>query len=348
MIVEFRKYFEVLWGSLMKKTSGSGFGKVILFNEHFVVYGIPAIASAIDSKTEAVIERIFDPALLKPSSNEGAIAGDGWVLEDARPANPGYKAKKIEQQKKSIDLVLKAMGFDAKKNNIKIALAGDLKAVGGVGASAAVCVSIARALNNEFKLGLEDWRINEIAYEGETAYAGTPSGIDNTASTYGGLLWFVKNTAGGENTMELIKIKKPLRIVMGNTYVTTDTEAVVAGVRRRKQENPKKYEEIFNKAKELALEARKAVGTYNVEKIGILMNENHKLLQQIEVSHPKLDQLVTIALENGAVGAKMTGGGLGGYMVALTPEKEVQDKVAKAMEAAGFEALRTKIGIKNK
>jgi mevalonate kinase len=333
---------------LMTKAIGSGFGKVILFNEHFVVYGIPAIASAIDSKTETVIERIFDPTMLKPSGNEGAIAGDGWILEDARPANPGYKAKKIEQQKKSIDLVLKAMGFNAKKNNIRITLAGDLKAVGGVGASAAVCVSIARALNNEFKLGLDDKRINEIAYEGETAYAGTPSGIDNTASTYGGLLWFVKNLAGGENTMELIKMKKPLRIVMGNTFVTTDTEAAVAGVRKRKLENPKRYEEIFGRAKELVFEARKAVEAYDTEKIGTLMNENHKLLQQIEVSHPRLDLLVTIALENGAVGAKMTGGGLGGYMVALTPEKEVQDKVAKAVEAIGFEALRTKIGVKNK
>ena len=331
----------------MRKATGSGFGKVIIFNEHFVVYGIPAIASAIDSKTESTIERVFNPSLLKLSSNEGSISGGGWVLEDARPANPGYKAKKIEQQKKSIDLVLKAAGFDAKKNNIKITLAGDLKAVGGVGASAAVCVSIARALNSEFKLDLDDKRINEIAYEGETAYAGTPSGIDNTASTYGGLLWFVKNLTGGENTMELIKMKKPLRIVMGNTFVTTDTEAAVAGVRKRKQENPKKYEEIFNRSKELAFEARKAVDTCDIEKIGILMNENHKLLQQIEVSHPKLDQLVAIALKNGAVGAKMTGGGLGGYMIALTPEKEIQDKVAKAMETAGFEALRTKIGVKN-
>lgn len=332
----------------MAKAGGSGFGKVILFNEHFVVYGIPAMASAIDSRTEAKIECVSDPAQLKSSGNEGSIVGDGWVLEDNRPANPGYKAKKIEQQKKSINLVFKAAGFDAGKNNVKITLGGNLKAVGGVGASAAVCVSIARALNDEFKLGFDDKRINEIAYEGEKAYAGTPSGIDNTASTYGGLLWFVKNLTGGENTIELIKLKKPLRIVMGNTLITTDTEAAVAGVRKRKQENPEKYEEIFNRAKELAFESRKAIETHDIEKIGILMNENHKLLQQIEVSHPKLDQLVTIALKNGAVGAKMTGGGLGGYMVALTPEKEVQDKVAKAMEAAGFEALRTKIGVKNK
>lgn len=327
-----------------KKGVGEGFGKVILFNEHFVVHGVPAIASAIDFTTEAKVERLTGPAQLKPSGKEGSILGDGWVLEDNRDANPGYKVKKYDQQKESINRVLKAAGFDAKKNNIKITLGGALKAVGGVGASAAVCVSIARALNTEFGLGFDDKKINEIAYEGETAYAGTPSGIDNTASTFGGFIWFVKNVTGSSNTMELIKIKEPLRIVMGNTLVTTDTEAAVAGVKKRKAENPDKYSMLFAKASDLAFEGRKAVEAHDVNKIALLMNENHKLLQEIEVSHPKLDQLVEIALKNGAIGAKMTGGGLGGYMIALTPDASTQEKVAKAMEAAGFEALRTTIG----
>ena len=113
-------------------------------------------------------------------------------------------------------------------NNIKITLGGDLKAVGGVGASAAVCVSIARALNEEFDLGFDDNRINEIAYEGEKAYAGTPSGIDNTASTFGGLLWFAKNLEGGPNTMEKISLSQPVEIVMGNTGLTANTKAAVA------------------------------------------------------------------------------------------------------------------------
>ena len=114
--------------------TGSGFGKVILFNEHFVVYGIPSIASAIDSKTEAVVERVTETGQLTPSGNEGSMSGNGWVLEDNRPANPGYKVEKLEHQKESIDLVLKAAGFDAGRNNIRITLGGDLKAVGGVGA----------------------------------------------------------------------------------------------------------------------------------------------------------------------------------------------------------------------
>jgi mevalonate kinase len=325
--------------------TGSGFGKVILFNEHFVVYGIPSIASAIDSKTEAVVERVTDSTQLVPSGNEGSMAGYGWVLEDNRPANPGYKVEKTEHQKESVDLVLKAAGFDADQNNIRITLGGDLKAVGGVGASAAVCVSIARAVNDEFDLGFNDGRINEIAFEGETAYAGTPSGIDNTASTYGGLLSFQRNLEGGPNVIHLLEAKEPILIVMGNTGLTTDTKAAVEGVRQRRETNTEQYKGIFQIAQDIVTKARLALSSHDLIMLGQLMDANHKILQEIEVSHPKLDELVAIAKENGALGAKMTGGGLGGYMIALCPNTATQEKVAIAMENAGYEALRTCIGI---
>jgi mevalonate kinase len=323
---------------------GSGYGKVILFGEHFVVHGVPSIASAIDSRTVATVERAAGGKLPPPSGREGSMAGEGWVMEDDRPANPGYKAEKLIQQKKSIELVFQAAKFDPVANPVRIRLGGDLIAVGGVGASAAVCVSLARALDDEFKLGFDDGRVNEIAFVGDSAYAGTPSGIDNTASTYGGLLWFVKN-AGAPPTMEPLKIREPLRIVMGNTLLTTNTEAAVAGVRRRKAEQPETYERLFARARSLAGEARAALERFDVAEVGRLMDENHALLQAIEVSHPKLDALVKIALDNGAAGAKMTGGGLGGYMVALTPDEGTQDRVAAAMECAGYKALKTTVGV---
>jgi mevalonate kinase len=325
--------------------TGSGFGKVILYNEHFVVYGIPAIASAIDSRTEAIVERVSDAGQLVSSGNESSMAGDGWVLEDKRPANPGYKVEKKGQQKESVDLVLRAAGFDARANNIRITLAGDLKAVGGVGASAAVCVSIARALNDEFGLGFDDGRINEIAYEGEKAYAGTPSGIDNTASTYGGLLSFEKNIEGGQNIIHLLKAREPMFIVMGNTGLTTDTKAVVEGVRQRREAEPERYKGIFGMAGDIYSKARLALGAHDLVMMGQLMDANHRILQEIEVSHPKLDELVSLAKEKGALGAKMTGSGLGGYMIALCPDAVTQEKVAGAMESAGYEALRTAIGV---
>jgi mevalonate kinase len=325
--------------------TGSGFGKVILFNEHFVVYGIPAIASAIDSRTEALVEVIDTPSQLVPSGSDGSMAGDGWVLEDNRPANPGYKTEKFVHQKESINLVFDAAGFDASQNNIKITLGGELKAVGGVGASAAVCVSIARALNDEFSLGFDDDRINKIAFEGEKAYAGTPSGIDNTVSTYGGLLWFEKHIESGDNKIKLLEVKKPIRIVMGNTGLTTNTKAAVEGVRQRREANLEQYKGIFQVAEDIVSKARLALSAQDLTMLGQLMDTNHKILQEIEVSHPKLDRLVGIAKDNGAIGAKMTGGGLGGYMIALCLNEASQQRVANAMERAGYEALKTTIGV---
>ena len=120
---------------------------------------------------------------------------------------------------------------------------------------------------------------------------------------------------------------------------------MVEGVAERKLKNPQKYNPIFKRAEELAYEGRAALEFYNLKKIGGLMNENHRLLQEIEVSSKELDLLVELARKQGAIGAKLTGGGGGGCMFALTPGKELQDKVASEFKTAGYEFLATKIGV---
>lgn len=307
---------------------GIGFGKVILFNEHFVVYGLPAIASAIGAKTTALVER---------------RTGSGVEISDERPETKGYKAGKATQQKESMDLMLKFMNINTMKNAYRVTLAGDLLAASGVGASAASCAAIARAFSEELGLNYSDEKVNEVAYEGEKGYHGTPSGIDNTAATYGGLIWYKRE--GSSQLMERMKLKKPVEIVMGNTGLVADTKAVVGAVKERKEKEPEKYGRIFQDAKELVNHARKQLETFDLQKVGDHMNENHALLQQIGVSCPELDLLVDLARNNGALGAKLTGTGRGGYMVALTPGKGLQERVAKAMEKKGFQALRTTIGV---
>ena len=310
----------------MKKGYGIGFGKAILFNEHFVVHGIPSIVSAIGNYTVAKV----DPAD-KP----------GFVLEDKRLATPKYKQDKLSQQKESFELMFKKMGLDLSKNGVKITLEGNLVAASGIGASAASCVAIARALADSYELDLSDEQINEIAYEGEKGYHGTPSGVDNTASTYGGLIWFQK---GEKNVIDRISLLNPVEIVIGNTGKVTDTKAAVDGVKQRKEKNLKKYQEIFDRAENIAYLAKRAIQDRAYTNLGKLMNENHKLLQQIEVSSRELDFLVKLARDHGAFGAKLTGGGLGGNMIALTPGKNLQDDVANAIEKEGFQTLKTVIG----
>jgi mevalonate kinase len=307
---------------------GIGFGKAILFNEHFVVYGVPAIVSAIDKYTIAKV---------KPHP-EARLS-----LVDNRNATPKYKEDKRDQQKDSIKRIIKKMNLDFSKEGIEIELAGTLYAASGIGASAASCVAIARALSNFYQLGLSDDEINEIAYEGEKGYHGTPSGIDNTASTFGGLIWFEKKQPP---LMDRIELQNQIEIVMGNTGKVADTTAAVAGVKGRKEAHPEKYKEIFKRAENIAYLAKQAFIDEDVHEIGKLMNENHKLLQQIEVSSRELDFLVKLARDYGAYGAKLTGGGLGGNMLALTPGKRIQEEVANAIEKEGFKALKTSIGVK--
>jgi len=307
---------------------GSGFGKVILFGEHFVVHGVPGIVSAIDSTVDAEVKKI----------------GEGISVRDERKGAEGYTEKKRVQQKESIERMLRTMGISSEKTVLEIWLGGNLPSFSGIGASAASSVAIARAIAEEFEMALSDEKINDVAYEAEKAYAGTPSGIDNTASTYGGLIWFKRNLSGGPNIIEKLSIREPVAIVMGNTGIVADTKEMVAGVAARKKRNPRKYDLLFRQAEDLAFVARKALAKFDLIEVGELMNENHRLLQEIEVSCKELDHLVNLAREHGAFGAKLTGGGGGGCMVALTPG-ELQEAVAGAIEKEGFEVLRTKIGV---
>jgi len=302
--------------------NGTGFGKTILIGDQFVMEEVPAIVSSIPFETLTTVER---------------IDGEGWVLEDNRIEVPGYKEKKKEQQAGSINRILEVMNFDVKKNPIKITVGGDLLAGSGVGASAASCVSLARALSAEFNLGYPIEEINRVAWQGEFPYHGVASGVDNTASTYGGLLRFwLKN---GVQNFERIKTPKPFEIVLANSGITANTAALDEFIEVQKKDNAELFASRLKTIVSQGADMKKALEAGDLEKVGRLLTENHKLLVDMEMSHEILDYLCKLALENGALGAKVTGGGRGGYMVALTPGKELQDKIASAFEEAGYKLI---------
>jgi mevalonate kinase len=309
--------------------TGKGYGKTILFGEHFVVYGLPAIASALSSVTTATVE---------------VVDGKGWEVIDNRPATPGYKDKKYDESMQAIKNVIEHMNIDVSCQKLEITFSGNLIAASGVGASAAQATSLARAINDNFTLMLNNEKINEAAYEGERAYHGTPSGIDNTASTYGGLIWFVKNLNGGKNTMEIVNSGKKMPLVIANTGITASTVEVVADVRKLKEANPLKFEKKLNDYHSLAIDAKVALLEGDAITIGKLMNQNHKLLQEINVSGKINDKLVEISLNNGALGAKMTGTGRGGLVIALAKSEEVQQDIANAIKVKGYDAWKTMVG----
>jgi mevalonate kinase len=288
---------------------------------------VPAIVSSIPFETETTVER---------------IDGEGWILEDNRIEVPGYKEKKKEQQVGSINRILEVMNFDVKKNPIKITVGGNLLAGSGVGASAASCVSLARALNAEFNLGYSIEDINRVAWQGEFPYHGVASGVDNTASTYGGLLHFqVKN---GQQLFERIKTPKSFEIVLANSGITANTALLDEFIDQQKADAPELFATRMKNITAQSYDMKKALEAGDLENVGKIMTENHKILVDMGMSHETLDYLCKSALEKGALGAKVTGGGRGGYMVALTPGKELQNTIASAFEKEGYKIITTTIG----
>jgi mevalonate kinase len=306
---------------------GKGFGKTILIGDQFVLYGVPAIVSSLPYETIAEVRR-FD--------------GEGWILEDNRREVPGYKEKKKEQQVESINRILEVMKIDVNRNPIKITYEGTLLAGSGVGASAASCVSLARALNEEFNLGLSIDEINQVSWEGEFAYHGTPSGVDNTASCYGGLM--IYQVKDEQKIFKRVKAKKPFEVVLANSGVTANTAALDGLTEKENERNPELFSARLKTITDQVLDMKKGIETGKMNHVGALMSENHKILIDMGLSHEKLIYLCNMALEKGALGAKLTGGGMGGYMVALTPGKDLQETVASAIEKEGFAVIRATLG----
>ena len=307
--------------------NGTGFGKTILIGDQFVLDEVPAIVSSISFETLATVER---------------IAGEGWILEDNRIEVPGYKEKKKEQQARSIDRVLEVMNIDAKKNPIKITFGGTLLAGSGVGASAASCVSLARALDAEFNLGLSIEEINRVAWQGEFPYHGIASGVDNTASTYGGLLLF--QLINGKQHFEKIHTAKPFEIVLANSGITANTALLDVFIDQQKKDDPDLFSARLKSITAQSYAMKKALEAFDLETVGRIMSDNHRILIDMVMSHEILDYLCTLAIERGALGAKVTGGGRGGYMVSLTPGEKLQDTVASAFEKEGYKVIRARIG----
>jgi mevalonate kinase len=311
----------------MKNTGiGFGYGKTILFGEHFVVYGLPGIVAALDDK--------FAIRIKKSQKKKHTL------IDHSPKFKTAYPQKFTFDTNQSGAMLSAVIDHFKIKDHFKITLEGTLKiANSGMGSSAASCVALARAIDDLYGLNLSDAKINEAAYAGEIVMHGKPSGIDNTAATYGGTFLFEPDK------ITTIKIKTPLHIVLAESGIKTKTKEVVTDVKRLKETNPNLVEKLFANYKKIVTQAQVALEDNSHEQVGVLMNRNHDLLVQLGVSHSELNKMVEVSRKTGALGAKLTGTGRGGLMVALAPDKEIQKKIAEKLEASGYETLATSIGV---
>ena len=301
---------------------GIGHGKIILLGEHSVVYGRHAIAVPAPVNIRTKVQDTEDEILLMIPS---------WGVEYRLDKNP----KKRQSFEKPAGLILDQMGLS--KKGMKIEVFSDIPRGMGLGGSAAIAVSIIKALNNHFKLALNQDEINQMALESEKIAHGNPSGIDNTMATYGHPLIF----RNGDNPLiEPLNINETFSILVGFSSTEGLTAKTVGIVRDLWKQNPGVYEKIFDEIDSLALQSIQAIQNNDFELLGQLMNINHGLLNTLQVSTPELERLIMIARESGALGAKLTGGGGGGAVIALCKDIDI---TKSAIESEGYETLVVEI-----
>jgi mevalonate kinase len=299
-------------------------GKVILFGEHAVVYGQPAIAAPV---LQVRARAIVQPEPRQPS---------GWVRIQA--PDVGLDATLSELASGHPLAAAAQLIFDELSISCPPALTlrvtSTIPIAAGLGSGAAVTIALMRALSGFLGRPVPPERISELAYQVEMIYHGTPSGIDNTVITHGKPVYFIRGTGETGDWIELLSTAQDLHIVIGDTGITGLTIEAVGDVRKAWQADPVLNDRLFERIGALARSARQIIEHGEAANLGPLMNENHALLCDLRVSSRELDRLVDASRTAGALGAKLSGGGRGGNMIALvTPE--TSEQVAEALLIAG-------------
>ncbi|MDE3090707.1 MAG: mevalonate kinase [Chloroflexota bacterium] len=315
-------------------TTASAPGKIILFGEHAVVYGRPAIAVPVfQVHAEATIEPRADERV----EIDAADIARRYELRAAPPDDP--IATLIERT--CAQLGVAPRGFTAHiRSTIPVAR--------GLGSGAAVSVAIARALGKFFATedtgntenkrlrdlapsaaGLSIGDISALAYEVEKLHHGTPSGIDNTVIAYEQPVYFVR-----DQPIESFRVARPFLIAIADTGVASPTKIAVSDVRRAWESDRARYEALFDQIGAIARDARAAIERGDVDALGPLMNANQARLREIGVSSPEIETLVDAALRAGARGAKLSGAGRGGNVIALVDEAN-REAIERALIEAG-------------
>jgi mevalonate kinase len=306
-------------------------GKVILFGEHAVVYGRPAIAVPVTGvRARAVVSA--DPRSI---ACQVRIQAPDINLEanlDKLPASHPLAA--------ALRAVLTALNLPRSPACL-IRVKSTIPVASGLGSGAAVTVALIRAYSAFLGKPLPDDKVNALAFEIEKLHHGTPSGIDNTVITYAMPVYFQRKPSGP--TIEIFNVPQPFQIVIGDTGVRSPTAVSVRDVRNAWQAQTEDFERLFDQIGSVSENARKIIEAGRPSQLGSLMDENQALLVQMGVSSPALDRLILAARSAGALGAKLSGGGRGGNMIALVNDTNAEVVMQALKDAGAARTLLTQV-----
>ena len=316
-------------------STASAPGKIILFGEHAVVFGYPALAVPV-TQVQARVDITLDAKDSNQPTTDTGSAGT-WLdrisldapdigrcgtLSSTRPVSgPDPLAETVRN-------VCNHLGI-SDPPALHIRISSSIPVAAGLGSGAAVSVALIRALAASLGRTLSDDAVSQLAFETEVLHHGTPSGIDNSVIAYARPVFFIR-----DQRIEQLVVGAPFTIVIGDTGIAAETRASVADVRKLWLAEPERIGKIFASIAKIVQEARVDIQQGLIARLGPLMDQNHNLLQELAVSSLELDCLVNAALNASALGAKLSGGGRGGNMIALVPPEKA-DRVSTAMLSAG-------------
>lgn len=303
-------------------------GKVILFGEHAVVYGQPAIAVPV-TEIEARAVVLANP-----------LAPTGEIHIDAPDIRLNANLSELPEDNPLRNLLIclaERLGIRSYPS-FTLRLTSTIPLAAGLGSGAAVSVAAARAVASFMGHTLSPQEASELAFETEKIYHGSPSGIDNTVIAFEQPIYFIRG-----QQIEPLRTGEPFSLLVGDTGVKSTTSDVVGDLRQRWQKNPDLYNSHFEAIGKISRSARQIIENGSWRNLGSLMVENHALLQHLEVSHPMLDHLVQAALGAGALGAKMSGAGWGGNMIALVEQNQISIVEKSLLDAGALQVFRTNI-----
>lgn len=297
---------------------GRAYGKVILCGEHFVVEGLPGIVAELPLYVEVCAE----------SMEEHDVKFIDTIFSE--------RVQRSEDTEHILIKIFDAMFSELALSQLKLTITGTLPAQKGLGYSAALAVAIARAVSDYKKFAWSDEEINRLAFKAEKISHGNPSGIDNTCATYGGVLCYKKGTL----PFKKILLSSAIHLLLVNTGKKSSTKEAIETVVKFKHEKTEEFSELCRRYEEIEKHIEKALKQRTMQTLAQEMNANHTLLKKLGLSTPEIEVIVKEVLNQGALAAKITGAGKGGFVLVLTKDSAHQKKLEQFLQKNEFETIK--------
>jgi mevalonate kinase len=302
-------------------------GKIILCGEQFVVLGAPAISMAINLYSRVEARRVDKP---------GVEVDVDLPLKDlslSRNYSKHESADLLRPLKIAAEASLDHIG--KKRAGVRVSVDCEIPIGAGLGSSASTTVAIASAVSKSLGTMLSRKEIFKLAFVPERFLHGNPSGVDQATCIYGGIIRYQRPMK-----VEPLTIKNSPKLLLCDSGIHHKTKILVGSVVKRSKKNKEQFREILAESRSVSSGVVKALKSGDDKDLGSLMTWNHQLLRKIGVSHPKLDRLVESALKAGALGAKLTGAGGGGCIIAVCPDSKAREKISRSLSRQGGKPIK--------